>query len=39
MSVYEWIGIVIGVVWFAVIGAAALWAGATERRPRTSSAA
>jgi hypothetical protein len=33
MSEYEWIGIVIGVVWFAVILAAAFWAGTTERTP------
>jgi len=30
MSEFEVIGIVIGVVWFAIIVAAARWAGATE---------
>ncbi len=30
MSQYEVIGIVIGVVWFAIIVAAAKWADATE---------
>jgi len=32
VSQYEVIGIVIGVVWFAIIVAAAVWAGATEAR-------
>ena len=32
MSQYEVIGIVVGVVWFAIILAAAVWAGATEAR-------
>jgi hypothetical protein len=32
MSQYEVIPLVIGVVWFAIILAAAVWAGATEAR-------
>ncbi len=32
MNEFEWIGIIVGVVWFAIIVAAALWADTTDLR-------
>jgi len=32
MNEFEWIGIIVGVAWFAIIVAAALWADATDLR-------